>query len=288
MKKKTRTVTIEFPLDAITTVFDECDRFDSDETGGRIIGTLSNRGGVSLRVRGLIAAGPGAQRSRVSFFQDGDWQEGVFRKWEAKEPEIEHLGNWHTHHVNGLDRLSSGDIETYRKIVNHPKHNIPLFYALLVTNRTGVASGIGRYQVKHYILERGAADVFEVPPECISYVNDAILAEPRADDALQGEPMSNERVLDARVLGEMFPGFRPYQSKKLPFYWKGELPLLDGAVEAVVLENYERGVAKYSVVLRGRKDLGAAALRIGDQYPSARSALIAVERECNHLLFRSR
>ena len=72
---------------ALESIFDECDRFDRDETGGRLIGTYETgrRGGLSVTVSGVIEPGPDATRSATSFFQDGDYQESVFRRLEAEQ-----------------------------------------------------------------------------------------------------------------------------------------------------------------------------------------------------------
>src|SRR6266487_882730 len=115
----------------LESIFDDCDKFDAAETGGRIIGTYHKKGPhYEIEALGVIGAGPNAQRTATSFFQDGEYQETVFRSLEQKHPEIEHLGNWHTHHVNGLQTLSSGDKATYKRIVNHHNHNTDFFYAL--------------------------------------------------------------------------------------------------------------------------------------------------------------
>ena len=130
-------VRLTLPQAALRAIFDECDGFDQDETGGRVVGTFQEHGDkLALEITGIIEAGPQAKRSAVSFFQDGKYQERIFRQIESSHPEIEHLGNWHTHHVNGLQTLSGGDIETYHRTVNHHNHNTPFFYALLVTAKT--------------------------------------------------------------------------------------------------------------------------------------------------------
>src|SRR6266705_1526506 len=115
---KAKDVRVVLPKAALVAISDQCDRFDRDETGGRIVGTVSqNRDVILFTVQGVIDAGPRAERSAVSFFQDGKYQEQIFRELESAHPEIEHLGNWHTHHVNGLSTLSSGDITTYGRTV---------------------------------------------------------------------------------------------------------------------------------------------------------------------------
>lgn len=134
-RKKIKDIRIRITIckDVLEAIFDECDKHNVDETGGRILGYYQYQNEVlNIEACGLIGPGPNARRSSTSFFQDGAYQEEIFRKIETEFPDIEHLGNWHTHHVNGLDTLSSGDIVTYKKIVNHTKHNTDFFYALLV------------------------------------------------------------------------------------------------------------------------------------------------------------
>lgn len=144
--KKAKNVRVLLPRGALEVVFAECDRYDADETGGRVLGTIQDKGGdVVVKVSGIIEPGPSAQRTATYFKQDGDYQENVFRRIEDSNPEIEHLGNWHTHHVNGLRHLSGGDVDTYRRIVEHPKHNTDFFYALLVTERKARKKGTERY-----------------------------------------------------------------------------------------------------------------------------------------------
>ena len=156
-------IRIVFPEAGLKVVFDECDRFDHDETGGRLVGTFAEHGGkLTIHVTGIIESGPQATRSRVSFFQDGAHQEVIFRQIESRHPEIEHLGNWHTHHVNGLPTLSGGDLETYYRTVNHQNHNTPFFYALLVTAKHRTSDPRRRYSIKHFVFRRGDKDFYEV------------------------------------------------------------------------------------------------------------------------------
>jgi hypothetical protein len=95
-------VSISIARGALESIFDECDKYDADGTGGRLLGTYRyDNGRYDIEVRGVLEPGPNAQRSPTYFLQDGDHQEKQFRAIEASHPEIEHLGNWHTHHVNG-------------------------------------------------------------------------------------------------------------------------------------------------------------------------------------------
>src|SRR5208282_1767976 len=93
----------------LESIFNECDLYDSHETGGKLIGTYQKKGvRYDIQLSGVLGPGPNATRSATSLFQDGDYQEQVFRSIEERHPEIEHLGSWHTHHVNGLATLSQG------------------------------------------------------------------------------------------------------------------------------------------------------------------------------------
>ena len=159
-------VKLVVPRRALEVVFEECDRHDTDETGGRILGVYEKDPKVlNIAVKGIIEPGPRAERTGTYLMQDGAHQEQVFREVEAREPSIEHLGNWHTHHVNGMRHLSEGDIQTYRRTVEHKNHNTDFFYALLVTERRRGAVGLKRYLFNNYLLRRGDPTVYEIPAE---------------------------------------------------------------------------------------------------------------------------
>lgn len=292
-------IRILFPEAGLRAIFDDCDRFDRDETGGRLVGTYAQHGGkLTLQVTGIIESGPQARRSPVSFFQDGSYQEGVFRRIEAAHPEVEHLGNWHTHHVNRLSTLSSGDIETYHRTVNHHKHNTAFFYALLVTGKHTTAHGRRRYSIKHFVFRRGEQDFYEVPPRHVEIV-DAPLVWPvvqanvsiraGSESATATTPARPDRAYDNDIIKEFFSGVRPFSSEKLGVYWRGALELLDGSsLQVVLLEDTAGGVPKHFVALQNAP---AALHSVADdlaraEFPSARAALLATERSCNRALYR--
>src|SRR5712692_1123496 len=291
-------VRLSIPKAALITVFDECDGFDQDETGGRVIGTFEeHRGKLAIQVTGIIEAGPQARRSAVSFFQDGEYQERVFRKIEDHHPEIEHLGNWHTHHVNGLQTLSGGDMETYHRTVNHRSHNAPFFYALLVTAKHRSSDPLNRYAVKHYIFRRGDERIYELHRDEVEIVDAPLIwpagagshqqkRENQPKHELRGNP---NRAYDNDILSEFFRGVRPFSNAKLGMYWRGPLELLDGSpVEVVLLEDSAAGNPTYTVTLReppaALKDLAEEIASV--EFPSARAALITAERSCNRALYR--
>jgi len=301
------------PRVALSVIFDECDRYDHDETGGRVLGTYQQQGGtLTLRITGIIEPGPGARRSAVTFFQDGRHQEKIFRQIEEAHPETEHLGNWHTHHMNGLQHLSGGDIATYRRTVAHPKQHTPFFYALLVTTKTGSRDPLSRYLIRHYIFLRGDDRVFEIPASYVALVDEPLVwphaQAPAPKPARHGlfsrpvpaklqPPMSAaapasarghpERAHDHAVLSEFFPGMRPFQSTKLGIYWRGPIQLIDDRrVETVVIENQDGAPGCHSVLLRDvPPDLAEVADQLSKQsFCSARSALIATERACSRAI----
>lgn len=290
-------IRILFPEAGLTAIFDECDQFDQDETGGRLVGTFTEHGGkLTVRVTGIIESGPQAKRSPISFFQDGAYQEGIFRRIESRHPEIEHLGNWHTHHVNGLPTLSGGDIETYHRTVNHHNHNTPFFYALLVTAKHRTTDPRRRYSIKHFVFRRGDKEFYEIPPRHVEIVDTPIVwpvsASPAGHSAHPHSAISPARpdlAYDNDIIGEFYPGIRPFSSQKLGIYWRGSLELLDGSrVQVVLIEESTGHVHKHSVALR---DAPAALQSVADelaqaQFPSARAALIVTERSCNRALYR--
>lgn len=297
-------IKVVLPRAALSSIFDECDRFDADENGGRLIGTYEERAGfLTVRVEGVIGPGPNARRSSVSFFQDGTYQEAVFRKIEQLRPEIEHLGNWHTHHVNGFPTLSGGDIATYKRIVNHKNHNTTFFYALLVTAKHDGRDAENRYSIKHFVLHRGDVDVHEVPRACIELADLPIIstatdeaapptanvaAAPRLPTVVSRD--NGGRALDNSVLGELFPSFKPFSSEQLGIYWRGHLELVNGTrIEAFVLErDGDRG--RHCTILV--KTVPDALRRVSEalaqqDFQSVRAALIALERSCNQTLYKA-
>jgi len=291
---------------ALESIFDECDLYDSHETGGRLIGTYRKTGEhYEANLQGVIGPGPQAQRSAVSFFQDGDYQENVFRKIEEAHPEVEHLGNWHTHHCNGLATLSRGDHDTYHRIVNHEKHNTDFFYALLVVKKNH--SGIQRYQIRHFIFHRNSSRVDEVPPSDVHVVDGpawwAGNTEPATSKEIPSHPHSApakapapapkaQRVKDQELFADFYPHLKVFVSKNLgALYWKGPMALIDGSnVELLVMENGGDQAPSYSIKVSSPE---AALHEVLDlyqerQFESARHAVMQLRDNLNHLLFTRR
>ncbi len=290
-------IRLVIPRRALEVVFDECDRYDTDETGGRILGTYEKHGdSLVVTVNGIIEPGPNAARTSTYFKQDGDHQERVFREIEKREPTVEHLGNWHTHHVNGLRHLSGGDIETYRRTVEHRNHNIDVFYALLVTERQPRKTGGDRYFYKNYLLRRGDPKVYEIPPSALSLTHDPLVwpSGVAPQDSLTipagaaDEILKRNRVYDRDFIDQFYPRLKSYQSRELGVYWRGPITLIDtSTLEVVVLEDASGGVPAYRVNLRECPEhLSQFAEQFGARdFPSCRAALLTVERMCNYALY---
>lgn len=302
---RAKNVSLLIPRSALEAVFDECDRYDADETGGRVLGTYEMRGGeLTIRVSGIIEPGPNADRTATYFKQDGEYQERVFREVEDREPSVEHLGNWHTHHVNGLRHLSGGDIATYERTVNHRNHNTDFFYALLVIERKG-GKGLERYIFKNYLLRRGDPEVYEIPASALRLIDSPLIwpsatppptrlvapppshveTAPADDDVLR-----RNRVCDRDFAAEFYPKLAPFQSKELGVYWRGPIPLIDGSsLEVVVLEDASGSMPTYRINLREFPEfLADISKKLSSRdFSSCRAALLTAERMCNLELYET-
>lgn len=225
--------------------------------------------------------------------QDGNYQEKLFRAIEENHPEVEHLGNWHTHHVNGLQTLSGGDLQLYTRIVNHQQHNTDFFYALLVTRKT--PRGRQRYEVKHFFFRRGSADIYEVKHSDVHVTNAPLLspvlgpAGPKELDPTARSP-NPERAKDLAFFQEFYPDIKPMLSKTTGFpYWKGSIPLIDGTLTSVVaMEGTDGDVVSYSIAASCQHPAAVdVPAKFSDlTFPSARQGVFCLERELNLAIFR--
>jgi hypothetical protein len=288
-------VSIEIVKGVLESIFDECDLYDSHETGGRLIGTYTKKGGhCDIRLKGVLAPGPAAQRSATSFFQDGEYQEAMFRRIEQEHPEIEHLGNWHTHHCNGYPTLSHGDHETYHRTVNHEKHNTDFFYALLVVKKTPGHNQ--RYSVKHFIFHRNSDRVDEVPSSHVRIVEGPTLI-PRDDKRQEASPVeastpNPERAKDQEFFSDFYPGLKVMMSKNSnALYWKGTLELIDGSrAQVVAMENGGNGVPNYSITTDSQTPKSSEVIEKykSRHFKSARHAVLKLQADLNRALYQDR
>jgi len=285
---------------ALDSIFDDCDKFDVDETGGRLLGTYRQNGNrLEIQVKGVLEAGPEAQRSPTYFLQDGEHQEKLFRVIEAAHPDIEHLGNWHTHHVNGYPTLSGGDHATYSRTVNHPKHNIDFFYALLVVSKS--RRGDPRYAIKHFIFRRNDQTVYEVPASDVCIIDVPALQVPNLQAPLANDRLSSigrqaaanpERAKDQEFFSEFYPGMKALFSKSVSApYWRGPLTLIDGSrADVVAIEQGDAAQPCYSIATSCKKpgveDIVAQYKE--RQFRSARHAVLHLERDLNQAIYQGK
>lgn len=300
-RKQKSLFAVSIAKEALESIFDECDQFDSHETGGRLIGCYEQKEGkYSIRLLGVIGPGPNAERSATSFFQDGEYQEKIFRSIEERLPEIEHLGNWHTHHVNGLPSLSSGDKATYQRIVNHDKHNTDFFYALLIVRKTPGRSQ--RYQVKHYFFRRNTDAIYEVADEDVRVMEipavwskrrESIRAFPSAEPHVEARHDVNpERVKDQEFFTDFCPNLKPlFSARAGAFYWKGQLEIINGTtIDLVAMEATDEGACRYRITASSPA-IGIAELLKTypkDTFRSARHAVNHLKDWLNRALYESK
>jgi hypothetical protein len=111
-------------------------------------------------VTDFLPSGPNAVRTAVELQPDGEYQERLFRQLERFDPAVEHLGTWHSHHCNGLQTLSRGDIEGYHRTVNKPAYRLDWFLASLVTRLPGSSRDTG--WIDHFLFVRGDQEFYNV------------------------------------------------------------------------------------------------------------------------------
>lgn len=276
-------------------IYNQCDRNEVNETGGRIIGYYDQHDNkLNIKACGLIGPGPNARSSPSSFFQDGEHQESIFRNIEDKYPEIEHLGNWHTHHVNGLSTLSSGDIDTYTRIVNHEKHNTDFFYALLVVAKNKGFHRRERYLVKHYLLKRGDSLIYEIPSSMVKITKELAISIDE-EKTIKLPTIYNEQTIniirarDKEFVSETYPGLKAFFSKQAKsVYWRGKLNLIDNtSVDLFVLESIDKGKPSYSITLSASsaKLYQCHQSYLKRSFDSVWKAIYSFERDLNREIF---
>ena len=142
--------------------------------------------------------------------------------------------------------------------MNHEKHNLDFFYALLVVSRRQGGKAASRYIVKHYVLLRGDDAVYEVDPALVFTTEEAPiwplgLRFGAANADLEGR--REVRAKDSAIIRELYPLLRPYWSKRAnTLYWKGLLELVNGSsVDVTVPETSPSescGASCYQVLVK--------------------------------------
>ncbi len=165
-------VQVAFDRRVLQNIVVELAKSPSVEEGGKYVGYLLPQDMPELRALGLdqarpalivtdfLPSGPNAVRTAVELQPDGDYQERLFRQLEQQDSAIEHLGSWHSHHCNGLQVLSSGDIDGYHRTVNKRAYRPNYFIASLVTRLPRGTNDAG--WIDHFLFVRGEDKYYRI------------------------------------------------------------------------------------------------------------------------------
>ena len=86
------------------------------ETGGMAFGLLSRGGRPVIHL--VTAPGPKAVHQYAHFEQDLEFAKATIRTIEQAYGS-QYNGDWHSHHVLGLDEASAGDVDQVRSVTSH-------------------------------------------------------------------------------------------------------------------------------------------------------------------------
>jgi len=161
-------------------------------TGDPLLEKIGSRAKRAIAIVDFLPSGPNAVRTAVELMPDGPYQEALFREIEKRDAAIEHVGTWHSHHCNGLRRLSNEDVAGYLRTVNNPSYRPNYLVASLVKDVPGNAKENG--WIDHFLFIRGVTE----PCKITDTVQVVELTTPFG--ALTGHiPSDREAVPDAMV-----------------------------------------------------------------------------------------
>ncbi len=243
-------VNIEISADVKHRILNAISRSNIEE-GGKLLGKISQSGGsLSIEVATYIDSGPGVDNSATHLHPDGEYQESMFRVLEQFDPEIDHIGSWHSHHCNGLDHLSDGDISGYKRSVNNRRYGPDYFFVILVYGLRA-----GSLQTKFYLFSRGQRDYQEIPQSNVSVAHrtypyeellrtgENLSIRRRRDtgfrstaarlnrhffkDDVPDDPLQEIRAEDSQWLKENFPSVIALRSKTGQIRWRWQIAIED-------------------------------------------------------------
>jgi hypothetical protein len=84
-------------------------------------------------------------------------------KAEQLDPDIEHVGTWHSHHCNGLKTLSGGDVDGYFATVNKKAYRLQYFVASLVKHVP--KDPMSEDWIDHFLFVRGDEAFYHLTTE---------------------------------------------------------------------------------------------------------------------------
>lgn len=171
--------------------------FPQVEVGGKFIGRWSCPGvdipnasieailpRLQVTLIDNLDAGAAAERTATYHLPDGPYQERLFRAVEREDPDVEHVGTWHSHHPNGFPNLSEGDRRGYRATLADPAYRPDVLVTWLATDGRGLAGG------RCWLWLRGHAEPYEVDLRAVVVVQSpspyaAALSRQRSVEAIR-------------------------------------------------------------------------------------------------------
>jgi hypothetical protein len=162
---KTPPAQVVFDRSVFEYILSELRTHSETEEGGKYVGYVLSPSDLRVLDLGLnvsspvvvitdfLPSGPNAVRTEVEFHPDGEFQEALFRKLEQMDQAVEHVGTWHSHHCNGLETLSWGDVKGYLRTVNRREYRLNFFVASLV--RRIPSSNSDSDWIDHFLFVRG-------------------------------------------------------------------------------------------------------------------------------------
>ena len=136
-----------------------------NEEGGKLVGkVIHDENGFHILIDSFLDSGPRIEHSPTHIIPDGCYQESLFRICESFDPELEHLGSWHSHHCNGFLDLSAGDIKGYRQTVNKKDYNLDVFIAILIPKLSE-----NYHDYRFYIFFRNDDNIYDISKKKHSY-----------------------------------------------------------------------------------------------------------------------
>ncbi|GII65284.1 hypothetical protein Skr01_53690 [Sphaerisporangium krabiense] len=175
------------------------------EVGGKFVGFVRGRFSATsedwraeleelqVSVVAYLDAGPGKDRSAVHHYSDTDYQFRLFQDVARDFPDLDFLGIWHSHHPNGLDKLSRGDEETATVTVSNPGHGHDFLISSLAVDERGLMAG------RHFVFLRGHADFLEIDPDFVQVVRGPNPVAERVEAAARRLHAAGDRPGPARA-----------------------------------------------------------------------------------------
>lgn len=195
IEKLPKSITVKFDPRVLEWILSETNKHLDSEEGGKYIGHIdvAGEGGpgtIDVTISDFLPGGPGAKRTAVEFLPDGRYQERLFREIERLDPDVEHLGSWHTHHCNGLDRLSRGDEQGYFRTVNKKDYRPNIFIASLV--KFIPRDPNSEPWIDHFLFVRGDENYYVITNEVLFLEGGALSRRITGHDLARRSGGSNE------------------------------------------------------------------------------------------------